>query len=145
LFVALSHPECRATDIDGDPILVVLSEQVSDAHLAGLRSDGVGYLFAGAESFDLDLALEALGSELGLERLLLEGGGTINGAFLRAGLIDEISLIIEPAIDGSRHGPSVFDGGDVGDAPLPLKDLKLVSHALIGESVLWLRYHVEKA
>ena len=132
------------SDVDGDPILVVLSEQVSDAHLAGLRSDGVGYLFAGAENIDLGLALDILGSELGVERLLLEGGGTTNGAFLRAGLIDEISLIIEPAIDGSRQGPSVFDGGNIGDAAPSLKKLKLVSHTPIGEDVMWLRYMVER-
>src|ERR1700744_118922 len=34
-------------DIGGDPIVVVLSKQVSDAHLAGLRAEGVSYIFAG--------------------------------------------------------------------------------------------------
>src|SRR3977135_4372053 len=32
---------CARSDIGGDPVLVVLSEKVSDAHLAGLRGDGV--------------------------------------------------------------------------------------------------------
>src|SRR6516165_9407257 len=44
-------------DIDGDPIVVVLSEQVSDSHLAGLRRDGVSYIFAGEHELDLALAL----------------------------------------------------------------------------------------
>ena len=35
------------SDIGGDPIVVVLSEKVSDAHLAGLRNEGVSYIFAG--------------------------------------------------------------------------------------------------
>ena len=70
----------------------MLTERVSDAHLAGLRRDGVSYIFAGEEELDLGLALEILNRELGLERLLLEGGGGSNGAFLRAGLIDEISV-----------------------------------------------------
>jgi riboflavin biosynthesis pyrimidine reductase len=81
-------------DIGGDPIVVVLTEQVSDAHLAGLRRDGVSYIFAGERELDFRLALEILHRELGIERLLIEGGGTANGAFLRAGLIDEISLDI---------------------------------------------------
>jgi hypothetical protein len=38
---------------------------------------------------ELGLALEILNRELGLERLLLDGGGGSNGALLRAGLIDE--------------------------------------------------------
>ena len=47
-------------DIGDDPIVVVLTEQVSDAHLAGLREDGVSYIFAGARELDLGLALEVL-------------------------------------------------------------------------------------
>jgi riboflavin biosynthesis pyrimidine reductase len=85
----------------------VLTERVLDAHLAGLREDGVSYIFAGEQQLDLGLALEILNRELGLERLLLEGGGGSNGAFLRAGLIDEISLAICPAVDGARGAPSI--------------------------------------
>ena len=49
-------------------------------------------------SSDLDLALtlDILNRELGVKRLLLEGGGGANGAFLRAGLVDELSLVICP-------------------------------------------------
>jgi riboflavin biosynthesis pyrimidine reductase len=35
------------SDIGGDPIVAILTEQVADSHLAGLRDDGVSYLFAG--------------------------------------------------------------------------------------------------
>src|SRR3989440_6354431 len=100
------------SDIGGDPIVVVLTRRASDAHLAGLRQDGVSYIFAGEQELDLGLALEILNRELGLERLLLEGGGGSNGAFLRAGLIDEISLAICPAIDGAKGAPSIFDSSD---------------------------------
>src|SRR5580692_4491914 len=100
------------SDIGGDPIVVVLTELVSDAHLAGLRRDGVSYIFAGKDELDLALALDILNRELGIERLLIEGGGKSNGSFLRAGLIDEISLAICPAIDGSRGGPHVFDSSE---------------------------------
>src|SRR5207248_7956086 len=37
------------SEIGGDPIVVVLTKRVSDAHLAGLRRDGVSYLFAGEQ------------------------------------------------------------------------------------------------
>ncbi len=76
--------------------------RISDAHLAGLRSEGVSYIFAGETELDLSLTLEILNRELGVKRLLLEGGGGANGAFLRAGLIDEISLVVCPAVDGER-------------------------------------------
>src|SRR6202012_518405 len=97
------------SDIGGDPIVVVLSEQVSAAPLAGLRSEGVSYVFAGKTSLDLGLALDVLNRELGGKRLLLEGGGGANGAFLRAGLVDEFNLVIVPAADRAKGAPSVFD------------------------------------
>jgi hypothetical protein len=56
----------------------------------GFRPRGVSYIFAGEQELDLGLAPEILNRELGIERLLLEGGGGSNGAFLRAGLTDEI-------------------------------------------------------
>jgi riboflavin biosynthesis pyrimidine reductase len=56
----------------------------------------------GIQELDLGLALEVLNRELGLQRLLLEGGGSSNGSFLRAGLIDEISVAICPAVDGAK-------------------------------------------
>src|SRR5438552_1656658 len=61
------------SDIGGDPIVAVLTERVSDAHLAGLRQDDVSYIFAGAQELDLGLALEILNRELGLERGLSAG------------------------------------------------------------------------
>src|SRR3954451_12182228 len=129
------------SEIGGDPIVAVLAERVSDAHLAGLRRDGVSYIFAGAETLDLSLALETLNRELGIERLILEGGGGSNGSFLRAGLIDEISLAICPAIDGAKGAPSVFDSGDA-DAglPAPIREMTLTGCEVLEGGAVWLRY-----
>lgn len=82
--------------------MVVLSEGVSDAHLAGLRGEGVSYVFAGKSELDLALALDILNREFDVKRLLLEGGGGANGAFLRAGLVDELNLILCPSVDGAK-------------------------------------------
>jgi len=132
------------SDIGGDPIVVVLTQRVSDAHLAGLRQDNVSYIFAGEQELDLRLALEILNRELGLERLLLEGGGGSNGAFLRAGLIDEISLAICPAVDGAKGAPSVFDSGDK-DAGVaaPIRSMTLASSEVLEGGVVWLRYRLQ--
>jgi riboflavin biosynthesis pyrimidine reductase len=132
------------SDIGGDAIVVVLTQRVSDAHLAGLRRDGVSYIFAGEEELDLGLALEILNRELGLERLLLEGGGGSNGAFLRAGLIDEISLAICPAIDGAKGAPCIFDSSDR-DAgqPAPIRSMILASTEVLEGGVVWLRYRLQ--
>ena len=87
----------------------MLTEQVPDAHLEALRAEGLSYLFAGKQELDLSLLLETLNRELGVKRLLLEGGGKANGSFLRAGLVDELSLTIVPAVDGAKGAPHVFD------------------------------------
>lgn len=131
------------SDIGGDPIVVVLTEQVSDAHLAGLRKDGVSYFFAGKRELDLAAALEFLNRELGVKRLLLEGGGGNNGSFLRAGLIDEISVAIFPAIDGSQGAPSVFDSTPR-DAEIraPVAQMSLESCEVLDGGAVWLRYRV---
>jgi len=132
------------SDIGGDPIVVILTNRVSDAHLAGLRQDGVSYIFAGEQQLDLALALEILNLELGLERLLLEGGGGSNGAFLRAGLIDEISVAICPAVDGAKGAPSIFDSGDDNAAgAAPVRAMTLISSEVLEGGAVWLRYRLQ--
>ena len=74
-------------NIGGDHVVAVLGEEVSDAYLAERREDGVSYVFAGPKGDDLPRAMEEIASLLGVERLLLEGGGRINGAFLKHKLI----------------------------------------------------------
>jgi riboflavin biosynthesis pyrimidine reductase len=93
----------------GDPIVLILAETAPDDYLAELRRDGVSYIFAGRTKIDLALALQRLNEDFGVMRLLLEGGGGINGAFLSAGLIDEVSLIIIPVADGQAGAPTTFD------------------------------------
>ncbi len=131
-------------DIGGDPIVVVLAETVSDTHLAGLRSEGISYIFAGKSELDLAVTLEILNRELGVKRLLLEGGGGANGAFARAGLVDELYLVVCPAIDGTKGSPSVFDGSESeADQRAPIATMTLEgSRALEGGAML-LTYRIE--
>ena len=134
------------SEIGGDPIVVVLSEQVADAHLAGLRADGVSYFFAGGKELDLPAALEFLQREFGVRRLLIEGGGGSNGSFLRAGLIDEISLAVCPAVDGAKGAPSIFDSTDEeAGMRAPLTEVSLASCEVLDEGAVWLRYRLKNA
>lgn len=52
------------------------------------------------DDVDLSVVPDELGARLPIKKLLLEGGAKMNGAFLKAGLVDEISLLLRPAIDG---------------------------------------------
>jgi riboflavin biosynthesis pyrimidine reductase len=132
------------SDIGGDPILVVLSEKVSDAHLAGLRSEGVSYIFAGKSEIDLEVSLNILARELGVKRLLLEGGGGANGAFLRAGLVDEIHLILCPVVDGAKGAPGVFDSTEAEtDHRAPVTAMTLESSQSLEGGAMLLRYRIK--
>ena len=133
-------------DIGGDPIVVVLADEVAEAHLEGLRRDGVSYFFAGQHTLDLHAALAFLHQQLGIKRLLIEGGGHVNGAFLRAGLIDEISLALCPAVDGAQGAPSVFDSGAAeSQRRAPLTGMQLSSCEVLEGGAVWLRYRLENA
>ena len=134
------------SDIGGDPIVMVLSETVSDAHLAGLRSEGVSYIFAGRSELDLGLTLDILNRELGVKRLLLEGGGGTNGAFLRAGLVDELNLVLCPAVDGAKGAPSVFDSTEAeADRRAPVTAMTLESSEALEGGAMLLRYRIQNA
>ena len=133
-------------DIGNDPLIAVLTETVPDAHLAGLRKDGVSYIFAGKEHLDLGLALDILNRDLGIKRLEVNGGGVTNGAFLRAGLIDEISLAIFPAVDGMKGAPSVFDSrDDQAGLAISVRAMTLESSEILEGGAVWLRYRLQNA
>ncbi|MGC4116844.1 MAG: RibD family protein [Myxococcales bacterium] len=127
-------------DLDGDHLICVVGERAPKDYLAMLRDRGVSYVVAGAQAVDLPQALELLATEFGIRTLLLEGGGHINGAFLEAGLVDEVSLLLVPGIDGRRGVPAVFDGiRDQSRAAVPLRLASVERRP--GDS-LWLRYEV---
>jgi 2,5-diamino-6-(ribosylamino)-4(3H)-pyrimidinone 5'-phosphate reductase len=132
----------ETSDIDGDHVVAIVSERVSDEYLAFLRGRGVSYLLAGARDVDLPLALEKIAARFGVRTLMLEGGGRINGGMLRAGLIDEVSVLVAPVVDGRMGTPALFD--DDGDEPTPHR-LALESVERRADDVLWLRYRVEPA
>lgn len=126
--------------------MAILGEHVSDEYLAELREDGISYLFAGADGLDLQAAMATLGDQFGIETLLLEGGGTINGAFLKADLIDEISLLLYPGIDGLAGIPRIFEyhGSSTNDLPAAGRSLRLLSVEILASDIVWMRYAVDR-
>lgn len=129
----------ESNDVGGDHVVAVLSERVPDDHLASLRGRGVSYLLAGAREVDLPLALEKIGARFGVKTLMLEGGGRINGGMLRAGLVDEVSVLLAPVVDGRAGTPALFDV-EAGATALGRLALEHVERR--AGDVLWLRYRV---
>ena len=130
-------------EVDGDHVVLLLSERVGDAYIAHLADAGVSYLFCGKEHVDVKVALDKIRRVLGIRRLMLEGGGTFNGAVLRAGLVDEISQVVVPVVDGGRGIATLFD--IPGDPPRKAAAaLRLRSYRKLPGGVSWFRYRVAR-
>jgi 2,5-diamino-6-(ribosylamino)-4(3H)-pyrimidinone 5'-phosphate reductase len=129
-------------NVGGDQAIVITSETVSAAYRAHLRKVGVSYVLCGRDKINLKLAMKKLRQEFKLDKILLEGGGIINGAMLSAGLVDEISQVIVPVVDGG--GPSVTGFFDLqGKAPAhAAAALRLIEQRTLKGGTQWLRYKV---
>lgn len=123
-------------------VVTILQENVSDAYIAHLRQAGVSYVFAGKDSLDLPLAVRKLKEQFGIEKMLLSGGGVVDWAFLQSGLIDEISLVIPPVIDGGTGPASAFDDSAFAANHSP-KPLFLIDVQRLDGDCIWLRYQTK--
>ena len=124
----------ETNDLDGDHVVAILSERVSDDYLAFLRQRGVSYLLAGERDVDLQQALEKIGNRFAVKTLMLEGGGRINGGMLAAGLVDEVSVLVAPTVDGRVGTPALFDLDGEGAFPgrLALEGVEQRADGVVG-------------
>ena len=129
-----------SSDIDGDHLICVVGERAPEDYLTFLRERGISYIVTGKSSVDLASATTLLAKRFRIKRLLLEGGGNINGGFLQARLVDEVSLLLAPGIDGRRNVPTVFDGMD--PSIKRAIRLELISVEKQKGGTLWIRYRV---
>ena len=108
------------------PHLIITSEQVTKDYLDYLNSQNISWIAAGKNQIDLAKAMEILSNEFNIDRLAIVGGGKINGGFLEAGLVDEISILIGAGVDGRTGQPSLFDNRTESSRPiaLQLKDVE---------------------
>ncbi len=130
-------------DIGGDHVVVLLGADIPDSHLAELAADGVSYIVAGERAIDVAAALETLGSTFGIRTLLLEGGGGINGTLLAAGVVDELSVLVTPALDGGESVQGIVMAGAEGlsgQVRLSLSAADVIDHGIVH-----LRYAVNSA
>jgi 2,5-diamino-6-(ribosylamino)-4(3H)-pyrimidinone 5'-phosphate reductase len=131
----------QENEVDGDHVVVLVTDRVSNDYLAHLQAADVSYLFCGKKEIDLPVALRKLYRAFNLRKLMLQGGGKFNGAMLKAGLVDEISHLTVPIADGGSGVSSFFD--IPGNPPKKAAaKLRLSSHKLMPGGVIWARYKV---
>lgn len=128
-------------DASAENLLVITDEACPREYHDYLTAHGISWIACGKNGIDFPKTMEILGEKFGVKRLGVVGGGHINGAFLQAGLLDEVSLMIGGGIDGREGKAAVFDGIKNPDYPTILLTLNSVERA--GNTV-WLRYTVDK-
>jgi 2,5-diamino-6-(ribosylamino)-4(3H)-pyrimidinone 5'-phosphate reductase len=110
-------------------------------HLSYLKSRRVEPIIAGKKQVDLGKALAMLRASHGTNVVRVDSGGTLNGSLLRAGLVNEVSVLVHPVAVGGLSPKSFFFAPDLA-SPKGIIPLKLVDVQCDVRGVVWLRYRV---
>ena len=114
------------------PIIVLTTGRASQAKLRQLRAVADEVKVCGRQEINFREAFCWLRGKWGVQRLLCEGGGGLNDALFRAGLVDELHLTICPKVFGGRNAPTIVDGKGfqrLAEAlPLQIKSFKRIGN-----------------
>jgi len=104
------------TPVDADILMkgagrriILVSESAPGVRLDGLREAGAEIVVAGEHRVDLASALGRL-CEMGVRRLMVEGGGRLNWGLLSQGLVDKVYVYVGNMILGGESSPTLADG-----------------------------------
>ena len=110
------------------PIIVLATQRMSASSRRLLHDLGVEIKICGKREINFHSALRWLHEKWGVKRLLCEGGGDLNDAMFRAGLVDELHLTVCPKVFGGHNAPTIAEGTGFGKlslaAPFQLKSLQ---------------------
>lgn len=120
------------------PHILITSKQVSKEYLSYFDAQNISYIVTGDNKIDLPAACEVLKETFKVERLGIVGGPAINTAFLDAGLLDEVIVLIGAGIDGRASFPPVFNRADNSQTtPTPLE---LIEAKTYTSGAVFIRY-----
>ena len=105
--------DARITNSDAKTIIAIANEYKDDFKASDkyetFKKRGVKFFFSGEKRVDLKALMSYLHEE-GIDKLMLEGGSTLNFSMIKSGLIDEISICVAPMIVGGANAKTFFDG-----------------------------------
>jgi riboflavin-specific deaminase-like protein len=130
-------PEAEIWKHRFSPIVLFVTSRASAGKLKRLKSLASDLWVSPGDTLDFKSALRWLGQSFSIRRLLVEGGGEVNAALFREGLVDEVHLTICPVIAGGRQAPTIADG--VGERLQDASMFQLIHRRQIGDEV-FLRY-----
>jgi riboflavin biosynthesis pyrimidine reductase len=120
-------------ELSGDHVVVLLGGDVADSHLAELATDGVSYIVAPGADIDIPATLDLLARDFGIKHLVVEGGAGANGAFLAAGVVDELRVLVAPALDGGAdvQGIVAYRDGLAGKMRMKFDSADVLEHGVV--------------
>lgn len=124
-------------------VVVLCSRSTPESYLEELAEAEVPYIITGEEKVDFRQALEELNTRFHIRSVRVDSGGVLNGVLLRAGLVDEVSVLIAPTLVGGESPRSLFVAPDMHSPDQKIK-LRLLHFEQVEENILWLRYEVVK-
>ena len=123
--------------------VALCSRATPQEYLENLVKWHVPYLIAGNDHVDLRAALELLNLHFNVKTVHVDSGGTLSGVLLRAGLVDEVSVLIHPYLVGGTSPRSFFRAPDL-SGPRTSIPLRLTHLERMKDDIVWLRYDVEE-
>lgn len=88
--------------------IVAVSEKADPEKIAALKPSAT-VIVTGENEVDLAALMDELGT-MGIQRIMVEGGGELIAGLIRAGLVQEIYTFIGNLIIGGRNAPTLADG-----------------------------------
>jgi hypothetical protein len=73
--------------------MALCSRSTPQGYLDYLKTEGVAYIQCGKDKVDLHAALRELNALYGVNSVRVDSGGILNGALLRAGLVDDLAAL----------------------------------------------------
>jgi riboflavin biosynthesis pyrimidine reductase len=119
--------------VSGDHVVVLVGRDIPDSHLAELAADGVSYIVSSGAEFDIPDLLDVLARHFGITHLVVEGGAKTNGTFLAAQVVDELRVLVAPALDGAEQVQGIVDyrNGLAGVVMLRFKSADVLDHGVV--------------
>ncbi len=102
-------PGCSFLTAGPARVILFTTSQTDSNQLSLLRDCRAEVHVMGERRVDLEQAMRLL-RENGVERLLLEGGATLNSELLRLGLVDELTVFVAPLVFGGATAPTLAGG-----------------------------------
>jgi 2,5-diamino-6-(ribosylamino)-4(3H)-pyrimidinone 5'-phosphate reductase len=134
------QPESQFLTTGPAKIVIFTTRRTSKHRISFLESFGVNVYVDDSEKVNLPRAFESL-KQIGVERLMVEGGATLNYELLRLGLVDEVTAYVCPMIFGGANAPTMADGlGLERSKAIPLK---LVNAEAWEDGGILLKYTLE--